>query len=262
MGNKNVVFRGMCYDAGSSFMRGPAKAPNKIRQALHSGSMNYFSEDLTDLGRLSDWDLGDFTPNTYDAIRELTRVHLEEGAKILTLGGDHSITYPIIQAYQEVYPKLDILHIDAHADLYQEYEGDPFSHACPFARIMEEGLVNRLVQVGIRTLNRHQSEQAKRFEVEIYPMNTRLHEITMQFENPVYISLDIDALDPAFAPGVSHREPGGFSTRELISLLQGLKAEVVGADLVEYNPDQDLGETTGYVGAKLTKELLAILLRN
>jgi arginase len=262
MGDKKVVFRGMCYDAGSSFMRGPAKAPEKIRQALHSGSMNYFSEDVTDLSQLADWDLGDFTPNTYYSIAELTRVHLEGGAKILTLGGDHAISYPIIKAYQEVYPKLDILHIDAHADLYQEYEGDPFSHACPFARIMEEGLVNRLVQVGIRTLNRHQSEQANRFGVEIYPMNIRPDELRFQFENPVYISVDIDALDPAFAPGVSHREPGGLSTRQLLSLLQNLEANVVGADLVEYNPDQDLGDTTAYVGAKLTKELLALLLRN
>lgn len=261
MGDKKVVFRGMCYDAGSSFMRGPAKAPGKIRQALHSGAMNYFTENLTDLSQLADWDLGDFTPDTYDAIRELTRLHIQGGTKILTLGGDHAITYPIIKAYQEVYPKLDILHIDAHADLYQEYEGDPFSHACPFARIMEDGLVNRLVQVGIRTLNRHQSEQANRFGVEIYPMNSGPDELRLKFENPVYISLDMDALDPAFAPGVSHREPGGFSTREVLSILQNLDANVVGADLVEFNPDQDLGDTTAYVGAKLTKELLRLLVK-
>jgi arginase family enzyme len=85
--------------------------------------------------------------------------------------------------------------------------------------------------------------------------------LRLKFENPVYISLDMDALDPAFAPGVSHREPGGFSTREVLSILQNLDADVVGADLVEFNPDQDLGDTTAYVGAKLTKELLGLLVK-
>ena len=81
----------------------------------------------------------------------------------------------------------------------------------------------------------------------------------LKFSNPVYISLDMDALDPAFAPGVSHREPGGLSTREVISLIQNLEGEVVGADLVEYNPDQDMGGITAFTGAKLMKELLGLL---
>lgn len=257
---RDILIRGICFDEKSSFLRGAARAPALIRKALHSGAMNLFSEGLTDLGRLGEWDLGDFEPAGYFDITTLTRQHLAGSRKLFTLGGDHSITYPILRAYREKFPALDILHIDAHPDLYQRYEGDPYSHACPFARIMEDRLADRLVQVGIRTLNPHQQEQALRFGVEVHPMAGLDLAMPLRFANPVYISLDLDALDPAFAPGVSHREPGGLTARDVISMLQRLEGEVVGADLVEYNPDQDQGDTTAYLAAKLMKELLARML--
>ena len=253
-----VGLQGICYDAGSSFLRGPAGAPGKIREALYCGSMNLYTEKRADLsGEFADF--GDFQIGDYFEIESLTLKHLERGQKLFTLGGDHSITYPILRALHSKYPVLDVLQIDAHPDLYEQYEGDPYSHACPFARIMEEGLTRRLVQVGIRTLNAHQRDQAGRFGVEMYPMRAWPLQEPLRFSNPVYISLDMDALDPAFAPGVSHREPGGLSTRQVISLIQSLEGEVVGADLVEYNPDQDLGGITAFAGAKLMKELLGLL---
>ena len=251
-----VGVQGICYDAGSSFLSGPAGAPGKIREALYCGSMNLYTEGGADLsGRFTDF--GDFQVAEYFEIEFLSQTHLERGQKLFTLGGDHSITYPILRALHSKYPKLDVLQIDAHPDLYDLYEGDPYSHACPFSRIMEEGLGSRLVQVGIRTLNAHQREQASRFGVEMYPMQNLPLTQPLRFSNPVYISLDMDALDPAFAPGVSHREPGGLSTREVISLLQNVEGEVVGADLVEYNPSQDPDGITAFVGAKLMKELLS-----
>ena len=121
---------------------------------------------------------------------------------------------------------------DAHSDLYDEFEGDKFSHACPFARIMESGLAARLVQVGIRTMNPHQAAQAKRFEVEVHEMRNLDLGNMPRFENPLYLTLDLDGIDPAFAPGVSHHEPGGLSSREVISLIQNLDANIVGADIV------------------------------
>ena len=243
---------------GSSYMRGPARAPAKIREALYSGSMNLCSENGVDLtGLLGDY--GDFQIGDYFEIESLTGQQLEKGQKLFTLGGDHSITYPILRALHKKYPVLDVLQIDAHPDLYDQYEGNPYSHACPFARALEEGLVGRLVQVGIRTLNDHQQEQVGNFGVEMHTMKDWPLEEPLKFSNPVYISLDMDALDPAFAPGVSHREPGGLSTREVISLIQNLEGEVVGADLVEYNPDQDMGGITAFTGAKLMKELLGLL---
>ena len=257
---EKVGIRGICYDSGSSYLQGPAGAPSLIRKALRSGMMNLYTEALGDLNPWETSDLGDFEIQNYSDIEALTREHLTRKPKLFTLGGDHSITYPIVKAYAGNHQKLDLLQIDAHPDLYQHYEGDPYSHACPFARIMEEGLAQRLVQVGIRTLNPHQKEQAERFGVEMYTMPAGMPELPLQFSNPVYVSVDMDALDPAFAPGVSHRESGGLTPREVIRLLQSIEGEVVGADLVEYNPLRDLDGMTSEVGAKLMKELLGLLL--
>ena len=202
-------------------------------------------------------DKGDFEIPKYFDIEEITKNHLTINRKIFTLGGDHSITFPIIKAYHEKYTKIDILHIDAHSDLYDDYEGDKYSHACPFARIMETGLGNRLVQVGIRTLNTHQAEQAKKFNVEIHQMKDLDLTKIPEFENPLYISLDMDGFDPAFAPGVSHHEPGGLSSRQVIELIQNINTEVIGADIVEYNPKRDFQGMTAFLAAKMMKEILA-----
>lgn len=252
-----IKILGLCYDDKSSFLKGPRFAPPLIREALHCGSMNLYAENGWDFESAGICDAGDFEISEYLEISEIITNQLQGQYKILTLGGDHSITYPIIRANQSIYGKIDILHIDAHADLYDTYEGDPFSHACPFARIMENGLANRLVQVGIRTLNPHQREQAKKFGVETHEMrNLDLSKIP-KFQNPVYISLDLDAFDPAFAPGVSHQEPGGLTPRQVIALIQNLDTELIGADIVEYNPTQDVQKTTAFLAAKMVKEILA-----
>ena len=256
----NIIIQGIKYDEKSSYQKGPAQAPTLIRKALHSGSMNYFAEVGTTIESGQILDKGDFEIASYFDIEEITKTHLNTESKILTLGGDHSITFPIVKALHAKYPVLDILHIDAHADLYDNYEGDPYSHACPFARIMENGFAVRLVQVGIRTLNTHQAEQAKKFGVEMYPMNNlNLSRIT-KFKNPLYISLDMDGFDPAFAPGVSHHEPGGLTSRQVIDLIQNIDAEVVGADIVEYNPTKDFQDMTAFLAAKMMKEILAKML--
>ncbi len=251
-----INIQGLQWDAKSSFQRGPAKAPALIREALYNDSMNLYSENGISIKNEAITDQGNFKISNYFDIENVTQNHLQSGAKILSLGGDHSVTFPIIKAYHEHYPKLDILHIDAHADLYHEYEGDPHSHACPFARIMENGFAVKLVQVGIRTLNQHQAEQAKKYKVDVHEMRDLDLTKIPKFDNPLYISLDMDGFDPAFAPGVSHHEPGGLSSRQVISLLQNIDAKVVGADIVEYNPDRDFQDMTAYLAAKMMKELL------
>lgn len=258
---------GIPFDEFSSYMRGPALAPDKIREAFRSGSSNYFTEIRLDLQRESVWkDEGNLElPAGVAAISKIendVQEILSTSGKILSLGGDHSVTYPIIKALSKKHKKLNILHLDAHADLYHEFEGNKYSHACPFARIMEEGLVNRLVQVGIRTLTDHQREQADRFGVEIVEMKHWVPEMKFHFDDPVYVSLDMDAIDPGFAPGISHYEPGGFTPRELLSIIHKLEAEVVGADLVEYNPARDINDITAMLAAKLFKELLDLLHRS
>jgi len=264
MSQKKVSIVGIPYDEASSFLRGPAHAPAKIREAFRSDSANSFTESGTDLkDHPAITDVGDLMivneapisiENSIDKI-------LTQYPKVLTLGGDHSITYPVVKAFAKKYSKLSILHLDAHADLYDFFEGNKYSHACPFARIMEEGLVNRLVQVGIRTLNTHQREQASRFGVEIIEMKDWKDSVEFNFEGPVYLSMDMDAIDPAFAPGVSHHEPGGFTSREVITIIQKLKGNLVGADLVEFNPTRDPSGITAMLAAKLFKELLDRLLK-
>jgi arginase family enzyme len=153
-------------------------------------------------------------------------------------------------------PGLTIIHFDAHPDLYDELDGNRMSHACPFARIMEERLARKLIQVGIRTATGHQREQAKRFGVEMLEMRQLPAIEKMKVAGPVYISFDMDVLDPAFAPGISHREPGGMSVREALAHLSAISGNIVGADLVEFNPVQDVSDITARVSAKVLKELL------
>lgn len=253
---KKIAIQGFQWDAKSSFQKGPAKAPSLIRKALYSDSMNLYSEAGFSIENDSITDNGDFEISEYFDIENITREHLKSSDKILSLGGDHSVTFPIIKAYHDKYPKLDILHIDAHADLYHEYEGDSFSHACPFARIMENGFAVKLVQVGIRTLNPHQAEQARKYKVQIQEMRHLDKMSIPEFKNPLYISLDMDGFDPAYAPGVSHHEPGGLTSRQVINIIQNIDTEVVGADIVEYNPDRDFKDMTAYLAAKMMKELL------
>ena len=188
---------------------------------------------------------------------------LERGALPLILGGDHAISYPVIRAINRTHGQVNILHFDAHPDLYDNFENNPYSHASPFARIMENELASRLVQVGIRTLNQHQREQAQRFDVEIHEMKTLdTRSIGQDFDGPVYISCDMDALDPAFAPGVSHHEPGGMSVREILGIVQRLPNRIIGADIVEYNPSRDINDMTAMVAAKLLKEFAGKMLLN
>lgn len=260
-----VIVVGVPSDENSSFMRGAALAPARIREALHSGATNLCAENGIDLGTETRWrDLGDLelgqSAAAFEQIETAVGNLLDRDVYVLTLGGDHAITYPILRAYGARYRQLSILHLDAHPDLYDEYEGNRLSHACPFARIMEEKLVSRLVQVGIRTMNPHQRAQAERFGVEVIEMRQWDPRLELEFRGPLYLSIDLDVLDPAFAPGISHREPGGLSTRELLCLLQGLQTPIVGADIVELNPERDSMGIATVVAAKLVKETVACML--
>src|SRR2546425_127301 len=149
---------GLPYDGSSSFLKGTAAAPPLIRQALHSPAGNPWTETGVDLGAAGalgdagDVPFGGSAAEARAKIEEAVRTLLESGGRPIVLGGDHSVTYPIVRAVRWFHPRLSILHFDAHPDLYPEFEGDRYSHACPFARIMEERLTDRLVQVGIRTL--------------------------------------------------------------------------------------------------------------
>ena len=258
---------GLPYDGSSSHLRGAAEAPPLIRAALGSPHWNSWSEQGRDIGAADGLDdAGDLRlSGAGEIVQEIEAGIaglLARGFRPIALGGDHSVTYPILRAIGPRHPSLSILLLDAHSDLYDEYEGDRFSHACPFARIMENGLARRLVQVGIRTLNDHQRAQAERFGVEIITMQDWVSGRRPSLQGDVYLSIDLDGLDPAFAPGVSHREPGGLSVREAVTVIQDIGGSLVGADVVEYNPRQDVAGLTGTVAAKLVKEIAGRMLRS
>lgn len=268
---------GVPWDEHSSLHRGCARAPAAVRAAWSTGSMNLCAEDGRDLGAdarllvdVGDVDLDVDTvsgpvsgPDALARIEASIRTLLARGARPISIGGDHAVAYPILRSVAQAHPGLTILHLDAHPDLYDELDGDRLSHACPFARIMEEGLAARLVQVGIRTLTPHQRAQAERFGVHMVQMRDwppDLDLAALGLRAPLYVSIDLDVLDPAHAPGVSHYEPGGASVRQVLRLLQTLPVAPVGGDIVELNPDRDHHDMTAMVALKLLKELAARML--
>ena len=262
-----VALLGVCYDGSSSYLRGAAGAPPVIRQALWSEAGNPWTELGIDLSTAALDDEGDLTPAENEdpaqvrrAIEEAVRHIAQSGRRPLVLGGDHSVTYPVLRGFRPSHSRLSILHFDAHADLYDEFQGDRYSHACPFARIMEEGFADRLVQIGIRTMTGHVRQQVKRFGVEVIEMKDWRDGMKLEFDTPVYVSFDLDVIEPGLAPGISHREAGGFSVRQALAVIQSITAPLVGADFVEFNPAVDRTGVTAAVCAKLVKELAGRML--
>ncbi|MEN9932332.1 MAG: agmatinase [Pseudomonadota bacterium] len=259
-----IALIGIPTDQHSSFLRGPAQAPAAIRAALASPHGNSATERGTEIGH--DFHLHDHgdVPIHEDAGDD-DRIRAAIAAcpgPLIALGGDHAISFPVVETLARRHGAFDILHFDAHPDLYDELDGNRRSHASPFARIMEGGHARRLVQVGIRTLNRHCREQAARFGVEIIEARHFRDEWRPQFDRPLYVSIDIDALDPAFAPGVSHHEPGGLSVRQIVAILLDLNVPIIGGDVVELNPARDINGVTAVVAAKLVRELAAAIAAN
>jgi len=252
---------GVPFDEKSCFLRGAAAGPQAIRLASTGKALNPFTElgiDLeneTTIVDLGDVDTSGDVDKTFARIEEAVIGILEKKAVPIILGGDHSITFPIVKAFARFFPELDLLHFDAHPDLYPELYGDRLSHACPFARIMEAGLVRRLIQVGIRAATSEQREMASKFGVIMIEMKDLEIPLQLEFSHPLYISFDLDSLDPAFAPGVAHHEPGGLSTRQVIDIIHSLRAEIVGLDVVELNPARDPGGITAAAAVKIIKEV-------
>jgi len=256
----SISLLGIPHDENSSGMRGSAEAPPHIRSALHADAQCIWSEtgiDFSAPGRLIDHGDIELDPGTdaWERIEQEVGRVLDTGTPLICLGGDHALTHPIMRAVRRRHAALTILHIDAHPDIYQAYRGNPRSHTSPFARIMEEQLTDRLIQVGLRTINDHHREQFARFGVEVIEASRCGQHLQLDLRTPVYISMDIDALDPAFAPGVPSREPGGLSTRQVIDWLQRIDQPIVAADIVEYNPRCDISDMTALVAAKLLKEI-------
>jgi arginase len=256
-----LAILGVPFDEKSCFLRGAALGPAAIRAASTGKALNPCTElgvDLehdTVIADLGDVDTSGDVDKTFLRIESGVRRILARKARPIILGGDHSITYPVLRAMAKTYKSLDILHFDAHPDLYEDLYGDRYSHACPFARIMEDGLAQGLTQVGIRAATDDQRANARRHGSRLIEMKDFDDGLVLKFARPLYITFDMDALDPAFAPGVSHHEPGGLSTRQVINLIHRLRADIIGLDVVECNPTRDPSGITAAAAVKIVKEV-------
>ncbi len=262
-----IAILGVPFDEKSSYLRGAAGGPAAVR-AVSTGKcycgwteLGVNLEEDTVMVDVGDVDTSGDMDKSFALTEKAVAAILDKGAVPIVLGGDHSITYPVLKAFARRFKPLDVLHFDAHPDLYDDLYGDRLSHACPFARILEDGLAASVVQVGVRAVTAAHRARALKHGVRMIEMKDILEPLHLRFANPVYISFDMDALDPAFAPGVSHHEPGGLSTRQAVQIIQALKGSIVGLDIVELNPARDPSGITAAAAFKIFKETAGRIVR-
>jgi agmatinase len=261
-----AVVYGMPMDFTVSFRPGSRFGPARIREV--SVGLEEYSPYLDrSLDEVRVFDAGDLPLPFGNAARSLDMIGdyverlLNDGKFPLGLGGEHLVTWPIVRAVHAKYPDLALIHIDAHADLREHYEGEPLSHATPVRKIADLIGGKNVYQFGIRSGTREEFQFAREqlnfhpFDV-LEPLEKRLPELAGR---PVYVTIDIDVLDPSAAPGTGTAEAGGITNKELLAAVHAIArsgAKVVGADLVEVAPVYDPSEQTPIAAAKLVREML------
>ncbi len=259
-----LVFLGLADDTQSSYLGGCADAPAAIRNAYDGNCFNATTESGVDLEHAVS-DLGDRYPgDSWEASARDYKAQAEalfEASRVpFIAGGDHAVTIPVVEALEVLEQPVHVIQIDAHPDLYPDFDGNRFSHACPGARILEMEHIASLTQLGIRAMNAVQSPFLERYPDRLIIHEARelpaeLPELTHIPENAlVYITIDMDGFDPAFAPGVSHAVPGGLSSRQVLDFLQRGHWALVGMDVVEVNPSRDVNGQTAILAARLLHE--------
>ncbi|WP_432573319.1 agmatinase [Kineococcus sp. SYSU DK005] len=264
---------GVSYRPGARFGPGHVRASSKLLRPYHPalGTHPFGTQQVADAG-----DLGlnpfDIAEALGTAERGLTALS-QDGSTLVSLGGDHTLALPALRALAKQHGKLAVVHFDAHLDTWDTYFGAPYTHGTPFRRASEEGLVDleRSVHVGTRgplySAQDLEDDGVLGFQVvraddyETDGVARAVERVRRRVEGaPVYVSVDIDVLDPAAAPGTGTPEAGGLTSRELLHTLRGLVgAHVVGADVVEVAPAYDHAEITGIAAAHVVYELLSVL---
>jgi agmatinase len=262
-----AVLYGMPMDWTVSFRPGSRFGPARIREAslVHEEYSHYLRRELTEI---TYYDAGDIPlafgnpEKSLSQIAEFVSRVLDLNKIPIGMGGEHLVTWPVVREVYKRYPDLAVIHIDAHADLRTDYEGEPYSHATPLRKISELIGGKNVYQFGIRSMTRDEVAYAEEAGIHFYPfdvlepLENSLPELAGR---PVYVTIDIDALDPAHAPGTGTPEPGGITTREMLASIHAIarsEVNVVGADVVEVAPAYDHTEQTPVVAAKLIREML------
>jgi len=261
--SSKAVILGCPYDGSASFRPGARFGPSAIRRAswgIETFSP-YFQRDLT---QCSIHDMGDLElplgekRTSLGLIRKALARILSKKKIPIVLGGDHLITLPIIEEIHPIYPDLHLIHIDAHTDLREEYLGEALSHSTVMRKIVDHLGEGRLFQIGIRSGTEEEFEIARKWK-SIVPINPRpLGAMVKRLKNqPVYVTLDLDVIDPGFLPGVGTPEPGGLTFHGFLSLLKNLQSlRVVGFDLVELTPDYDPTGISSVTASVILREMI------
>ncbi|WP_248491449.1 agmatinase [Tsukamurella sp. PLM1] len=282
-----VAVLGIPFDSGVSYRPGARFGPGHVRASSKLLRPYNPALDVSPFAVHQVADAGDLAVNPFDIVEALGTVEAEitrlrgAGSKVLTLGGDHTLALPILRAVAADQGPVAVLHFDAHLDTWDTYFGAPFTHGTPFRRASEEGLIDleRSMHIGIRgplygeedlTADGVLGFQVIRSDdYENDGLNSVIERMRRRLAGPdgaggpVYVSVDIDVLDPAHAPGTGTPEAGGMTSRELLNTIRALVGvEVVGADVVEVAPPYDHAELTGIAAAHVAYELLSVLARN
>lgn len=261
-----AVIYGMPMDWTVSFRPGSRFGPGRIREV--SIGLEEYSPYLDRLlEEVSYFDAGDIplpfgnVVGSLDAIRSFVSTVLADGKMPIGLGGEHLVTWPVIQAVYEKYKDLVIIHFDAHTDLRDSYEGYPYSHSTPIKKACDLIGGKNVYSFGIRSGLKEEFEWAKEnMHLFKYDVLEPLKQVLPTIGNrPIYLTIDIDVLDPSAAPGTGTTEAGGITSRELLESIHFMAkngANVIGCDLVEVAPIYDHSEMTQIVAAKMLRELI------
>jgi agmatinase len=275
----DVAVLGVPFDSGVSFRPGARFGPAHIRESSRLLRPYNPAADVEPFALQQVADAGDVTCNPFDigesvaAIEHAARALVEDGARLLTLGGDHTIALPMLRAMAAAHGPIAVIHFDAHLDTWDTYFGAPYTHGTPFRRASEEGLIDQTasMHIGIRgpLYSRDDLTEDARLgfqavhctevdRIGVDGVVARLKERVGAA--PVYVSIDIDVLDPAFAPGTGTPEAGGLTSRELLAILRELRhVRLVSADIVEVAPPYDHAQLTGVAAAHVGYELLSAM---
>lgn len=281
VGRADVKIVGVPFDAGVSYRPGARFGPSHIRASSRLLRPYHPALDVAPFGVQQVADAGDLAVNPFDLDEAIVQIEqgardlAADGATLLTLGGDHTIALPLLRVMHERHGPVAVLHFDAHLDTWDTYFGAPYTHGTPFRRASEEGLIDRAASchVGIRGPLYSADDLPQDADLGFVPIHADAFEgqgvagvVARVRERlgdaPVYVSIDIDVLDPAHAPGTGTPEAGGLTSRELLGVLRGLTGcHLVGADIVEVAPAYDHAEVTGIAAAHVAYDLLALLAR-
>ena len=275
----DVVVLGVPFDSGVSYRPGARFGPSHIRESSRLLRPYNPAQKISPFAAQQVVDGGDIATNPFSIDEALASIQqhaaavLKTGAALVTLGGDHTIALPLLRAMHAVHGPIAVVHFDAHLDTWDTYFGADYTHGTPFRRASEEGLLaaNSCLHIGIRgplyTADDLTSDGDLGFQI--------IHSVEMDAigaegviermrarvgDRPVYVSIDIDVLDPAFAPGTGTPEAGGFTSRELLAIIRGFAGvNLVGADIVEVAPAYDHAQITGIAASHVVYELLSVL---